>query len=92
MAKTRPFGYYVIKAVRISGWSLLVVMIIYIATGYALRPEFGFDRLMTTQTAEFLHLNHKLDRILLACFLVHTGGAIYLAMKRWGWIKRRAKT
>ena len=89
MPKRRTFGYYVIKAVRISGWFLLVLMLIYISSGYALRGEFGLDRLMTTRTAEILHLSPKLDRPLVIAFLIHVAGAGYLSMKRWGWIKRR---
>lgn len=90
MAEGRRFGYYVVKAVRISGWVLLILMVVYICSGYALTGEYGFDRLMSPTAAEVLHL--KPDAVLLAALGVHAGGAIYLALRRWGWIRTRPKT
>jgi succinate dehydrogenase/fumarate reductase cytochrome b subunit len=90
MARARPFGYYVVKAVRVSGWFLLALMVLYICSGYALTGECGFDRTMSARTAEVLHL--KLDVPLLVAFVVHAAGAIWLAFRRWGWIKARKRT
>ena len=91
-SQPRPFGYYVLKALRFTGWLLLVMMVLYIVSGYALVPEFWCDRLMKTKTAEALHITWKLDRLLVPVFLVHSVGAVYLAMRRWGWIRSGRKT
>ena len=90
--RSRPFGIYVIKAVRISGWFLLALMVLYIVSGYALAEEFGCDRILSDVLATDLHVNWKLDRLLVVFVLVHAGGATYLAMRRRGWIKPRRKT
>jgi len=89
MAKSRTFGYYVVKTVRVSGWALLVLMLVYISTGYAMKKEYGFDRLITQQIAEALHF--ELDELMVLVFLAHAAGAIYLALRRWGWIGKRRK-
>jgi len=91
-SRPRSFGYYVVKAIRFTGWCLLVMMVLYIVSGYALIPEFGCQHLMGTKTAEALHITWKLDRLLVPVFLVHSSGAIWLAMRRWGWIGSRRKT
>ena len=88
----RSFGYYVVKALRFTGWILLALMVLYVVSGYALIPEFGCDRLMSNKTAEALHITWKLDRLLVPVLLVHSFGAIYLAFRRWGWIKTRRRT
>jgi len=90
--RSRSFGYYVVKTMRFTGWLLLAMMVLYIVSGYALVPEFGCDRLMSTRTAEALHIAWKLDRLLVPVFAVHSFGAMYLAFRRWGWIKTRRKT
>ncbi len=87
----RPLGYYVIKAVRITGWLLLALMALYIVSGYALAGMLGCDRLMGPRTAEGLHITWKLDRPLVVLLAVHAGGAAWLAMRRWGWIGNRKK-
>jgi len=89
-ATPRPFGYYVVKTVRFSGWFLLVMMVLFIVSGYALTGEYGLHRVMGPRTAEVIHL--KLDEVLVAGFLVHVAAALYLALRRWGWIKRRRRT
>lgn len=90
--RARPFGYYVVKAVRWTGWLLLALMVLYILSGYALSGTFGLDGLMSEATATAVHVNWKLDRLLLVLLIVHAGGATYLAMRRWGWIRTRKTT
>jgi len=84
--KKRHFGWYAVKAVRITGWCLLVFMILYICSGYALSGDFGLDRIMSERTATALHVNWKLDRPFLVVLIVHVAGVTYLAMRRWRWI------
>ena len=74
-----------------TGWLLLVLMVAYIVSGYALAGTFGLDRLMSERTANDIHISWKLDRPLLVILAVHAGGASWLAMRRWGWIGRRKK-
>jgi hypothetical protein len=92
MARHKPFAYHAVKAVRISGWFLLVLMVLYVISGYALVGELGFDRLMSVPLAEGLHLHWRLDVPLVLGLAVHVGAAAYLAMRRWGWIGPKRKT
>jgi len=84
--KRRSFGYYAVRAVRVSGWFLLALMVLYIVTGWALGGVFGLDRVMSEKTATDLHVNWKLDRLLIVLLAVHVGAAAYLALRRKRWI------
>jgi len=92
MAKSRPFGYYVVRAVRISGWLMLPLLVLYVCTGYALAEWFGMHRLLSEKTATALHVNWKLDRLLVLLLVVHAGGAAYLALRRSRWFRTRKPT
>ncbi len=92
MSKPKPFGYYVIKAVRVTGWLLLVLMVLYTLTGWALAETLGLHRVIGERLAEDLHYRWKLDWPLAAIVLAHAGGATYLAMRRWGWIRSGRKS
>ena len=63
----RNVNFYLLKLVRISGWVLFLLMLVYIATGYALCGEFGFARLIDPQTA--LRVHKELDVPLVVVFL-----------------------
>jgi succinate dehydrogenase/fumarate reductase cytochrome b subunit len=80
-------NYYLLKLARLTGWLLLPIMLVYIATGFALCGILGFGRLIDSQTAVAIH--KFFDWPLVALFLVHVSVTIYFAMWRWGWIKRR---
>jgi len=86
----KSLTWYLIKTVRISGWFLLVLLILFIVSGYAMCGEFGFDKLVDSHAAETLH--KSIDVPLVTVFLAHSLAAIYLAFRRWGWIKGRGKT
>ena len=86
----KPASYYVVKTVRYSGWFLLLFLILFIVSGYSMCGEFGFERVLDPHSAETLH--KAIDVPLVAVFLVHSLAAIYLAFRRWGWIKGRRKT
>jgi hypothetical protein len=88
MAK-RTFNYYLIKIVRISGWVLLPVVLLYIGTGLTMRGDFGHVGSIWMDRVRRYH--PALAWPFIAVFLVHTIAAIYLAMRRWGWIGKRKK-
>ena len=79
--------YYLIKIVRLSGWLLLPLMMLYLGTGFALCGMFRFDDLINYQMALVIH--RLFDWPLIGVFLVHSSLTVYFAMRRWGWIKRR---
>ena len=83
----RNVSFYLLKLVRISGWVLFLLMLVYIATGYALCGEFGFARLIDPQTA--LRVHNELDIPLVVVFLGHCLPSMYLAFRRWGWVGRK---
>ena len=80
------FGHYVIKTLRITSGPLLLLMMLYLVTGFAMSGRYGFGKLMTTKQAVAYH--KALHVPLLVLFPVHTGCAIYLAFRRWRWIKK----
>jgi len=90
MMARRSVNFYLIKIVRVSGWVLFFTMILFITTGFALCGKFGFTKVMSTQTALTIHKIFDLPLILF--FLVHSLIGIYLALRRWGWIKKRRTT
>jgi succinate dehydrogenase/fumarate reductase cytochrome b subunit len=83
-------NFYLIKTVRISGWILFFIMLLFIGTGYALCGKFGFTKLVSTQDALTIHKIFDFPLVLL--FLTHSLAAIYLAFRRWGWIKKKRKS
>ncbi len=83
-------NFYLIKTVRLSGWVLFFIMGLFITTGFALCGKFGFSRVISTQKALTIHKIFDLPLILL--FLLHSLIGIYLAFRRWGWIKKRKTT
>jgi hypothetical protein len=85
----RNIYYYLIKLGRLSGWLLLIMVLTYITTGYAMTSEFHLDQLIDVQAARAIHLSF--GRVVLVIFLVHAAISVYFALKRWGWIQRRPK-
>lgn len=85
--RKRSLHYYLIKLARLSGWSLLPLMIIYIGTGFVLCGKLGFNRLMDTRIALVIH--QMFDWTLVGILSVHVSITAYCAMRRWGWIKKR---
>jgi len=83
----RNIHYWLIKLVRLSGWLLLPLMVIYLVTGFSLCGQFGIDQWIDDAVALALH--RLLEWPLVGIFLVHVVIAIYFALRRWGWIKSR---
>ena len=89
MAKKRP-KFYLVMLNRLAAWLLLVVMIIYIFSGFALCGTLGFNRWIATDRALAVHRNLAWPLVVL--FLVHAGISVYFALRRWGWVKTRGKS
>ncbi len=86
----KSVNLYLIKIVRISGWVLFFIMLLFVTTGFALCGKFGFSKVMSTEQA--LKIHRIFDLPLILFFLLHSLIAIYLAFRRWGWIKDRTTT
>ena len=78
-----------IKVLRISSWPLLGLLALYLVTGFAMSGRYGFGVLLTEKTA--LGFHKLLHLPLLALLPVHAICAIYLALRRWRWIKIRRR-
>ena len=76
-----------IKAVRWSGWPLLPILLLFLFTGYVMDGRYGLSQLLDEKSALTFHRMLHLPLIILV--LVHSLPAAYLAMQRWGWVKRR---
>jgi uncharacterized membrane protein YoaT (DUF817 family) len=78
-----------LKIARASGWVLLVLVTLFVVTGYALSGQHGFDRLIGPRQALTIH--RIFDVPLLAFFLAHAATVIYFALRRWGLVGRSHK-
>ncbi len=84
----RNIYYWLMKLVRLSGWLLLPLMVIYLVTGFSLCGQFHVNRWISHGLALAIH--RVLEWPLVGIFLVHAVIAIYFAFRRWGWIKSRS--
>lgn len=85
MAK-KTVTYVLIKTTRITGWLLLVAVLVCMVSGFSMCGQLGLGALMTYATALALHKTFVWPLGVL--FLVHTLASVYLAFRRWGWIGR----
>jgi hypothetical protein len=74
-----------LKLVRWSGWPLLFLMLGFFLTGYIMSGRFGLATLLDEKSALAFHKLLHLPLLVLS--LAHIVPAVYLALKRWGWIK-----
>jgi hypothetical protein len=79
--------YYLVKIVRVSGWLLFLLVLLYLVTGFSLCGEYGVQSLISSQSA--LKIHKVFEWPLIVVFVVHSSITIYFAMRRWGWIKKR---
>lgn len=68
------------KCTEISGWVLLVMILGFFISGYALVHEYGFDRLMSHKTAFKWH--SLLAIPFLAVLILHVFPPIYFKIKK----------
>ena len=85
----RPPHYVLDKIIRISSWPLLVVVIVFLVTGYAMSGQYGLGALLAATPALALH--KLLHGTLVVLLVVHALPATYLAFRRWGWIGKTNK-
>jgi len=72
------------RIVRWSSWPLLLFLVLFFVTGYAMSGRYGFGAIIDSKAALAVH---KLCHApLLALVVVHSVPAMYLAFRRWGWI------
>lgn len=81
----RSLHYYLMKAARASGWLLLLLMTVYIVTGFSLCGKLGMSRMLDIQSALVVH--KLFDWPLVALFAVHASTTVYFALRRWRWIR-----
>jgi Ni,Fe-hydrogenase I cytochrome b subunit len=82
----KRWDMFCVKAVRWSGWVLLVVVITFFVTGYIISGRYGLGVLMDERSALAWHKLMHIPLVIL--LLVHTVPAVYLALQRWGWIRK----
>lgn len=80
------FNHFCLRLVWWTGWPLLPVLAAFLFTGYAISGRMGLDRWLDERTALTLHKLLHWPLILLA--VVHAIPAMYLALQRWGWIRK----
>jgi len=78
------------KTVRITGWPLLVLMVVYLVTGYVLCGQVRPGRWLTVERALEIHRLFVVPLVVLLA--AHSLPAMYLAAVRWGWTKTKDKT
>jgi cytochrome b subunit of formate dehydrogenase len=84
---SNSINYYLMKIARVSGWTLMALMAVYIVTGFSLCGKLGVSRVIDTQSALVIH--QLFDWPLVAAFGVHSLITAYFALRRWGWIRKR---
>ncbi len=83
--KLRKPTYYILKLCRFSGYGLFFLMLLFFTTGFALCGELGVERLLSPRDALVIH--QFFDWPLVGVFLLHSTAALYISMRRWGWIR-----
>ena len=86
---SKTVNYYLVKTARLSGWLLFALVLLYIVTGFALCGEYGVEKWIDVGTALAIHKIFEWPLVVI--FSVHSLVTIYFAMRRWGWIKKRAR-
>jgi len=82
-------SYYLMKTGRFTGWVLLVLILTYLSTGYAMCDKYELKRVISVENAQIIH--RAFDLALLYAFLLHAGVSVYFAFRRWRWIRPRAR-
>ncbi len=77
--------YVLDRIIRISSWPLLLLVILFLGTGYGMSGQYGMGGLMDAKQALAFH--KLLHAPLVVVLLVHVVPAAYLAFRRWGWIR-----
>lgn len=68
-----------LKAHKIAGWLLLIVIILYLLTGYSISGRYNFNIIDKT-LAVYLHSN--MDILLLFLLIIHIGVWIFIRIRQ----------
>lgn len=79
-------GHYAVKTLRFTAWPLLVMLLLYLVSGFAMSGRFGVGKVLPAKPALALH--KWLHVPLLIVLPVHAVCAVYFALLRRRWIKR----
>ena len=85
----RSTGYYLMRTGRLTGWLLLLFILMYLFTGYAMCDKYEVKQLISLENAQIIH--RSFDLPLLFLFVVHVSVNAYFAFRRWKWIKPRTR-
>ena len=73
---------YLIKANRLTGWLLFIVIPVLLVTGYGITGMYAcISRLATAE--EYLYMHNLFIYILIVLFALHAAINIYFAIRRW---------
>lgn len=86
----RTTHYYLLKLLRLTGWLLLPLMLLFVVTGFSMAGKYGFNKLVGPQYSLAVHKSFDLPIVVL--FLAHSLLGVYLSLRRWGWIGRKTTT
>ena len=70
-----------IKTVRITGWLLVPLVVLYLISGYVLGQHLDPPSWMDVERASYLHGN--MDVPLIALLIGHVVPSVHLAVGRW---------
>jgi hypothetical protein len=76
-----------LRLTRFTAWPLVPLVATYIVTGYGMTGEYGLHHVLDPRLAQKIH--HLFDGVLLVLVGTHALPGMYLALWRWGWIRRR---
>ena len=79
-----------LRLTRFTAWPLVPLVGSYIVTGYGMTGEYGLGHVLDPRLAQKFH--HLFDGVLLVLVGMHALPGMYLALWRWGWIRRRRTT
>jgi hypothetical protein len=82
-------NFILLKMVRWTGWPLFPLVAVFLLTGYIMSGRFGLGGVLDEKQALAVHKLLHLPLMIL--LLVHTGPAVYLALRRWGWIGKASE-
>ena len=85
----RSTGYYLMKTSRLTGWLLLIFILAYLITGYAMCGRYEVKQLISKENAQIIH--GQFDLPLWFLFVVHVSVNVYFALRRWRWIRPRKR-
>ena len=87
MKRMTRFNRWLVKLIRLTAWPLILLVLIYFATGFMMTGRYGLGGLVPAEKALAIH--QGLHGALVAVVLLHSLAGIYLAFRRWGWIRKQ---